>query len=243
MFPLIYHAHHTRHNDDLPFWLDLAQQLPGPILELGCGSGRVLLPLAQAGHRVIGLDRDYQMLAYLRQRLPPDMHLPIFQADLSRFRVSVQFGFILLPCNTFSTLTVKEQRSALACIARQLVPGGWFVFGIPNPILLKRLPACSEPELEEIFSHPLDGEPVQVISGWRRTRKKFILSWHYDHLFSNGQVERLTAIVEHQLSTVSDYQEVLQAAGMEVAETYGDYDRSPYHDDAPCWIALATRRF
>jgi ubiquinone/menaquinone biosynthesis C-methylase UbiE len=48
MFPQLYHIHHNAHTEDLPFWLKLAQQQGGPVLELGCGTGRVLIPLIQA---------------------------------------------------------------------------------------------------------------------------------------------------------------------------------------------------
>ena len=53
MLPSVYHAHHNRHLEDLPFWLDLAAQTGDPLLELGCGTGRVLIPLAQAGYRTL----------------------------------------------------------------------------------------------------------------------------------------------------------------------------------------------
>ncbi len=58
LFPLFYHAQHQNYLEDLPFWLGLAATQGSPILELGCGSGRVLLPLALAGHRVLGIDND-----------------------------------------------------------------------------------------------------------------------------------------------------------------------------------------
>ena len=62
MLPLLYHAHHNRYKEDLPFWLELAARHGDPVLELGCGSGRVLLALAQDGYQVYGLDNDPGML-------------------------------------------------------------------------------------------------------------------------------------------------------------------------------------
>ena len=58
MLARLYHAHHSRNLEDLPFWQELARQQGSPILELGCGSGRVLLPLARAGYNVVGLERE-----------------------------------------------------------------------------------------------------------------------------------------------------------------------------------------
>jgi SAM-dependent methyltransferase len=85
MFPPLYHAHHNLYADDLPFWLDLAGKVDGPVLELGCGTGRVLLPLAQAGRQVYGLDNDWEMLRFLANRLTPDLRslADLIQADMS----------------------------------------------------------------------------------------------------------------------------------------------------------------
>ena len=105
-FPWLYHAHHSMHNEDLPFWLELVAQMGGPVLELACGSGRVLVPIAQAGYITIGLDRDASMLAALQINLQrsPKSTVYLLLADLAAFRLDTQFPFILIACNTLSTL-------------------------------------------------------------------------------------------------------------------------------------------
>ena len=65
---LLYDTHHQRHLEDLPFWLELARNANGPILELGCGTGRILLPLLENNLPAIGLDLDADMLAILREK-------------------------------------------------------------------------------------------------------------------------------------------------------------------------------
>lgn len=241
MFPLLYDAHHRLHTEDLPFWLDLAQQQPGPILELGCGSGRVLIPLLQSGQSIVGLDHDAGMLAVLQANLPPALRqqAALIQADFTRFRLGGAFGLILMPCNTYSTLPPAARRALLGCVRRHLAPGGQFAASLPNPEWLRSLPRVSPAELEEIFPHPLDGEPVQVSSAWRRTRREFILDWYYDHLQPDGLVERLTVQLRHQLTAVADYVAELHAAGFEAVQTLGGYDRSPLTADAPDLILLA----
>ena len=71
LFPSFYHAHHNAFRSDIPFWLDLARRQGSPILELGCGTGRVLIPLAEAGYTVYGLDIDPEMLEFCLQQVPP----------------------------------------------------------------------------------------------------------------------------------------------------------------------------
>jgi len=82
--PLIYHQHHSEKIEDIPFWMELAKETGGPFLELGCGTGRVISHLAQLGHRVVGLDLDYEMLGFLKDNLSIQKlgMVDIFQANL-----------------------------------------------------------------------------------------------------------------------------------------------------------------
>ncbi len=228
--------------EDLPFWLALAAQAGGPVLELGCGTGRILIPLAQAGFRVIGLDRDRAMLKYL-QANAVDQHTSnyfLIQADIDHFCLATQFPLILLPCNTLSTLTAAQRRSCLEGVRRHLLPGGIFATSLPNPVMLEHLPARSESQPEEEFIHPRTGHPVQVSSAWRRTKQLFTVTWHYDHLFPDGTVDRTTVAVAHQRMPLDAYLVDFKAAGLAKSKLYGDYDYSLYSDDSPGLIILAT---
>lgn len=241
-FSHLYHAHHNLHTEDLVFWLGLAAQQPGPILELGCGTGRVLIPLAQSGHRVVGLDNDSGMLALLKANLPPALEqaVRVFRADFTRFRLACSFGLILMPCNTYSTLSQDERRSTLRHVREHLSREGAFAVSLPNPDWLRSLPARSPAEVEEVFAHPLDGEPVQVSSAWRRTRAEFVLVWHYDHLKPDGTVERLTVQQKHDLAPVADHLAEFRAAGFAQVQSFGDFDRSDFSADSAELILLAS---
>jgi SAM-dependent methyltransferase len=242
VFPLLYHAHHCLHSEDLAFWLDLATKQLGPILELGCGSGRIFIPLAQAGRRVVGLDNDPGMLALLKDHLPPEFgqNALVIQADFTRFHLACSFGLIFMACNTYSTLSPDGRRSTLDCVRRHLQPGGVFAASLPNPDWLRNLPARSPVEVEEIFPHPLDGEPVQVSSAWRRNQREFILDWYYDHLLPDGTVERLAVQLKHGLTPVEDYLEEVRLAGFSQVQTFGGFDRSPFTGEGPELIILAV---
>jgi len=238
----LYHAHHNRHLEDLPFWLELARRYDGSILELGCGSGRVLLPLARQGHRVVGLERDAEMLTVLHEVLTPDLEVQVqlVQGDMAAFNLGQRFTLILLPCNTISTLSAVQRRGMLECVRRHLRPDGLFAASLPNPALLWRLPRLAEPEIEESFPHPLDGEPVQVSSGWQRTSRHLIVQWHYDHLLPDGRVERFSTQVRHELALAEDYAAELGAAELCLVDRYGDFDNSAYHLESPYLILTAS---
>lgn len=240
-YPHLYHAHHTRHREDLPFWLALAERQGSPILELGCGSGRVLIPLAQPGLRVVGLDRDPAMLSFLQEKLPQNLKgtVHLLQADLTQFSLTLRFALILMPCNTFSTLTAEQRARLLRLVLLHLLPQGLFAASLPNPSRLAKLPIRAQAEIEETFDHPLSGNPVQVSSEWRKSADWLFLRWHYDHLLPDGGVERLTVETRHALLSTEAYCQAFTFAGLEIAEQYGDFDGSPFTDESPYWILLA----
>jgi SAM-dependent methyltransferase len=242
MFPPLYHAHHNLYSEDLSFWIDLAAMADGPVLELGCGTGRVLLPLAQAGRPVYGLDNDQGMLRFLSHRLNPDLRsrVHLIRAEMSRFRFAIQFGLIILPCNTLSALPLTDLRAMLACVVDHLRPDGIFSASLPNPELLVRMPKHGPEEVEELFPHPVDGEPVQVSSAWERDEQFFSVSWFYDHLLSDGQVERMPAVIKHQLLKSGAYLEMLKDAGFHSFERYGDFSKAPYRKSSPHLVIVAS---
>jgi SAM-dependent methyltransferase len=242
MFPLLYHTHHSLHPEDLPFWLELAASHSAPLLELGCGTGRVLIPLAQAGHLTYGLDNDFGMLTFLRKHLPEDLHtqVRIFQADFASFHLAQPFGLIIMPCNTYGTLDNTTRQATLDRVGRHLLPDGLFAASLPNPEILKRLSTHAEAEVEEVFLHPLSGEPVQVSSAWERSKQDLVIAWHYDHLLPDGGVQRLSAQVRQYLHPAQIYLDEMQKAGFNSFTLYGDFDRSPYHRTSPQLIILAS---
>jgi SAM-dependent methyltransferase len=240
----LYDAHHAVHTEDIPFWLTIAQRHAGlPVLELGCGSGRVAIALAQAGISIIGLDIDPEMLFISQRRLErlPNLDIHLFQADMTAFYLEQEFGTILLPCNTLSTFSPADRQKIFKTASRHLHPNGWFAASIPNPSLLSELAVESATEIEEIITHPLDQEPVQVSSSWKRDQVFFTVTWHYDHLLPDGHVDRTRVQVRHSLEPVSVYEEQLRAADLTIREIYGDFDFSPYTVDSPNLILVAQQ--
>lgn len=240
ILPALYHAHHLIYNEDLPFWIELALQQGGAVLELGCGTGRVLLPLAQMGIPMTGIDNDPDMLTFLRQGLPENLQptLRIEAADMTDFDLGQSFSLVISPCNTWSTLSAAERAAALGCIARHLEPGGVFAFSVPGPHLLRELPARSDLKAEEDFPYGLDGEMLQVSSGWRRGKTHFTVNWQYDLLQADGAVQRFTAKAQHCLASVEDYQAEARAAGFTVSALYGDFEQSPYDEESDTLIMV-----
>ena len=129
----------------------------------------------------------------------------------------------------------------LALVHHHLQPGGVFAASMPNPEYLARLPASAESEVEEIFPHPVDGEPVQVSSSWERTGNIFTVNWNYDHLLPNGRVDRISAQARHYLETPQIYIKELTSAGFEAPRLLGDFNGTSYTSNSTNLILLAAR--
>ena len=135
MLAELYHAHQRLYRGDIFFWQSLAAHSSGPVLELGCGTGRVLLELASAGYDVYGVDNDADTLAVLQTRLEESnlTNVDCRQADMTEFSMKLKFPLIILPCNTYSTLSARQRQATLGCIQKHLAPGGLFAASMLNP--------------------------------------------------------------------------------------------------------------
>jgi len=239
--PLLYHIHHSLEAEDIAFWKTLARRFGSPVLELGCGTGRVLRPLAEASRHVVGLDRDLQMLFFLQESLSSveKARVRLLCADFRRFGVGMRFPLIVMPCNTFSPLDRRGQVQTLQGVRRHLLPEGVFVVSQPNPHLLASLPENSSPEVEITFPHPRTGNPVQVLSEWTRSGDGVVFRWHYDHLLPDGQVQRQTLTTRHALQSPEMLLVAFERAGLSVQALYGDYAQNDFRDDSPWLIVMA----
>jgi SAM-dependent methyltransferase len=228
----LHHQHHAQYTEDMPLWLALAQEATGRTLELGCGTGRVLLALADAGIEVVGVDHDAAMLSVLRRQLKaqPRANMSVIEGDFTEAAVSGEFPLIIMPCNTYSTLDADMRQKTLARVKTWLAPGGRFVASLPNPALLAELEAESEPEMELALDDPATGATLSVSSGWAREDGWLRFDWVYDLLHPDGRVERGTASTRHELAGWTQLAGELEDAGFRV-DAWGDHTRKAFDAD------------
>jgi SAM-dependent methyltransferase len=248
MYDLIAHYYDLENatfTDDLGFWLELAEAHGGPVLELGCGTGRVLLHLARRGHAVTGVDNSPAMLARLQQKLEAASarHLTtaphLILADMAAFRVEQVFRLAVMAFSTWlHLLTTEAQIAALTNIRRHLAPGAPLVIDVANPA---EPYAAAEQGLTLERTFTAGDRTVQVFSMLRvdRTAQLGRVTWLYDSVGPGGDVQRLIVPLTLRYTFPGELRLLLEKCGFALTHLWGDYDRSPLTDTAPRLIAFA----
>jgi SAM-dependent methyltransferase len=171
---------------DIGRYLGLAADAAGPVLELGCGTGRVAIPLARAGARVTAVDISAAMLARFRGKLDAETagvtsRIELVQQDMRELTLAHHgYALALIPFNSLMLLTERrEQQRALARVAAHLAPGGLVAVDVVNPLSLPLrgdpVPApflrrrhCGRDRSYTRFAAlgPLDADQRQLLFGW-----------------------------------------------------------------------------
>jgi SAM-dependent methyltransferase len=164
---------------DLPLWEELAERQRGPILELGCGTGRVALHLARRGHRVFGLDRDPALLDALAQRASDSLHSGLgresdalvepLAADGRDFALPEPVALALAPMQFLQLLPSREARLAcLRCVAAALAPGGLLAAAIVETVPATEGALPPLPDVREVNGWVYSSLPVTAATAGER---------------------------------------------------------------------------
>jgi ubiquinone/menaquinone biosynthesis C-methylase UbiE len=154
-------------SDDVAFYVEQARESGGPVLELGCGTGRILIPTARSGPSCVGLDASPEMLAVLRGKNPPE-NVELVNGRMEAFDLGERrFRLVTAPFRAMQhLLDVEAQLRTLENVRRHLAPGGAFVFDVFDP-KLDRMAILEEPESEGV-SFILDGHEMRRRESIRR---------------------------------------------------------------------------
>lgn len=151
---------------DFELWHELARDRGGPVLDIGCGTGRVALELARAGHEVVGLDADQPLVTALNVRAAKaGLHASALRADARSFTLERRFPLAIVPMQVAQLLGGTTGRATmLATLARHLEPGGLIALALADPFDAVE-PGDAQPPLPdvlEIDGWVLSSTPVAV---------------------------------------------------------------------------------
>lgn len=242
-----YDAENADKDDDIDLYIDLAGDYGGPLLDVGCGTGRVMFPLAQAGYTVHGIDSEQAMLQRAQQRLEAMPHLRdklyLHHGDARTFdAMPTQFRLTLVPYN--GLMHFHDQEAQLAVLRRLrawTLDDGLLVLDLPNAAEMFGAPDSEALTLERIFLEPETGHQVmqQSVSVLDRTEQLLRVTWIYDEITGTGTVKRTVAPLMLYYFFRNELQLLLRAAGFEVDQVYGDTAYGPFEDGCERMVVFA----
>jgi SAM-dependent methyltransferase len=246
------HVAAYRDRNDVGFFVDLAREAQGPVLEAGCGTGRVLVPTARAGVTIDGLDNSPAMLDVCRtslEREPADVRarVRIHLADMRAPGLSGGYALVTVPFRSFQhLLTVDDQLRALAALRALLVPGGRLVLDLFNPSLafLTDPRAMMEPHVEPASVLP-DGR--RLVRAYRIVSRDYFaqtqvveFSFETTDLEGRAHTQRESFTLRYLFRYEAEH--LLERSGFRVDALYADYERRPFGATYPGeLIFVATR--
>lgn len=241
-----------RTRGDVAFFVDAATAAGSPVLELGCGTGRVLVPTARAGVSITGVDMSATMLAVCGERLQREpeavrSRARLVEADMRAFDLGSTFALVTIPFRPFQHLiTVDEQLACLDTVRRHLAPGGTLIVDVFNPLL-------------DLIAQPITGEDVAEGSEFatpdgRRVSRTFRRVGHdqanqvqqleliYYVTHPDGRQERVVHAFGMRYFFRFEVEHLLARAGFDVQHLYADFDRSPFGSKGPSELIFVARK-
>jgi SAM-dependent methyltransferase len=239
--PILFDLENSDFEPDGPFYLSLAQQVAGSVLELGCGAGRVTIPLARHGIDITGLDIVPGMLARAQSNAG-NLLIRWVEADVRDFHLGRQFSLICAPGGVFEHLLERvDQEAMLARVREHLAAGGLFVIAIRFP----RPESMVNVEEEQTWFSYTDerGREVQV-SGTeyydqlRQIRHETAYRRWYD---AAGKEVTKRARLALRFIFPQEMESLLHYNGFTVLHRYGDWDSSPLTDESRLIIYVCRK--
>ena len=234
---------------DVRFWQNVAKQTRGAVLELGCGTGRISLPLARAGVKVVGIDRSAAMLERAAKRLRASRartrskkksRLTLVRGDLRFLPFEPRtFKTVLAPYGILQSLVRdKDLTATLAAVANVLEPGG--LFGVD---LVPDVPNWREySNRVQMKGKAAGGSHLTLVESVRQDRKKRLTIFDQTYIERRGrQVREHSFELTFRTLPIPLFTKRLEKAGFAIEAVLGDYRGGSWDERADVWIMLARR--
>lgn len=247
-FAPFYDNDYRNYSDDIQLVVDLAQDAGESALELGCGTGRVLIPLAATGCRVTGVDNSPALLALARRKAEQaggTARLQLVEDDLRSFVLPEKgFDFAFCVSNTLMHLNSQtDQLTALRAAHAHLRPGGRLLIDLFNPDIPHLTAISGLQELADRWEDEARGATVLkwVVRRLDIAQQLQETTFIYESLFADGRVERAVLPFTLRFLWPSEGELLLEKAGFRVEEIWGDWDGNDYASESEHLIFLASK--
>ena len=241
-----YDWEHHDYDVDIPLYLDFARRTGGPILELACGTGRLMVPLLQQGERVVGIDSSGPMLERARQtigRAGLARTATLHQADVRTLDLGERFQLAIFGLDSFGLLlTIDDQVQALQRIHRHLEVGGLLVMDLSSGNG-RGDEASDELFLQRAGPDPETGRPLSKWTARSTDHGEQVdrYTYFYDEIIEDGTLRRATTSLDLRYFGRFELELLLERAGFSPEAFYGSYDLAPFGMGSERLIAVASR--
>ena len=236
---------------DLQFYLGMARHTGGPVLELGCGTGRVLVPIAQQGFRIDGVDSSRAMLDELQQKLAREPRsigelAAISLGDLRSYRSERKYALVIIPFRPLQHMyTVEDQLAALKTAAFHLASGGLLAFDVFYPRFESLVAGVGEERLELEWARKND--PATIIRRYLRKEsvdkinQNFSAQFIYRTYREGRLIKEETAPLKMSYYTYPHLRALFLLAGLEIVEEYRSCEKAPLDNDSKEMVFVLQR--
>lgn len=246
-FARFYDLDFEHFQDDVALYQGFAEHTGGPLLELGCGTGRLLLPLARTGFDITGVDLSPRMLEVAQAKVDAARlgdRVTLVQADMREVQLPQQYRLAFIAFNSFMHLTsLEDQLEALRAWRKLLLPGGLLIIDVDHPDPHHLLEADGRLDLQGRWFDPNSG--ATVLKHMSRTldaaRQLQHVLFIYDEVFPDGQMRRTLAPFQARYLYRYEGELLLEKAGYSPQQVYGSYDLDPYSSESERMIFVARR--
>ncbi len=238
-------AEYLSYNDDLPVLEAYADRTGGPLLELGCGTGRALVPLARAGHQVTGVDASPSMLRLARAKAEAagvSQQVRLIEGDFVEADLGGTYRFAFTLMNTFLHLPdLVAQIAALKHWREVLAPKGLLLIDVFNPDMGQLAAMDGRLEWEQTWTNSSTGERVMKFLTRVVEPAAQVMSVNhiYEEIATDGTLRRTMATFNLRYIWRFEAELLLDKAGFNLEAVYGDWDMSPYASDSERMIIVA----
>lgn len=227
---------------DFAFFLSEVGRVDGAVLELMAGTGRLSIPLLEAGAKLTCIDGSEGMLDVFRRKLKArELAADVRVMDVRCLDFSTRFELAILPFQAFMELVRKEdQRAALDAVYRCLAPKGRFICTIHNPVA-RRIPVDGVERLVGRFSA---GDDTLVVSGFERGGDPVVERLNFLELYGADGILKWKRLMPQKFTLIEpdDFQAMAREAGFRIDALYGSYERSAFEaDTSPVLISVLEK--
>lgn len=232
---------------DLLFIEQFAARCGSPLLELACGTGRVLVPLARQGYHITGVDVSQAMLDVARQKVAAEGlagRASLVQQDMRALALDQRFALAFIAVNSFMhLLTPDDQLAALTRVWQHLHPGGLLLLDLFNPDMGRLLDMHGQVFLDKVIDDPATGRRVMKFRSEHvdLSQQTIQVTFMVDELDTQGHVTRTLFPFHVRYLFRPELEHLLWRAGYELEAVYGSYDLDDWSGTSDKMIAVARR--